>query len=94
MIAAVKAIGALLSIIIKRLAQFVSTITGMVSGAIKIIQGLITFVTGAFTGDWGKAWKGVEDIVLGFKQYISSLFQLLFMAITTIFSPIVQWFSK
>lgn len=94
MIAAVKAIGALLSIIIKRIAQFVSTITGMVSGAINIIQGLITFVTGAFTGDWGKAWKGVEDIVLGFKQYISSLFQLLFMAITTIFSPIVQWFSK
>lgn len=94
MIAAVKAIGALLSIIIKRIAQVVSTITGMVSGAIKIIQCLITFVTGAFTGDWGKAWKGVEDIALGFKQYISSLFQLLFGTITAIFSPIAQWFSK
>lgn len=94
MIAAVKAIGALLSIIIKRIAQVVSTITGMVSGAIEIIQGLITFVTGEFTGDWGKAWKGVEDIALGFKQYISSLFQLLFGKITAIFSPIAQWFSK
>lgn len=94
MIAAVKAIGAVLSIIIKRIAQVVSTITGMVSGAIEIIQGLITFVTGAFTGDWGKAWKGVEDIALGFKQYISSLFQLLFGTITAIFSPIAQWFSK
>ena len=94
MIAAVKAIGAVLSIIIKRIAQFVSTITGMVSGAIEIIQGLVTFVTGAFTGDWGKAWKGVEDIALGFKQYISSLFQLLFGTITAIFSPIAQWFSK
>lgn len=94
MIDAVKAIGAVLSIIIKRIAQVVSTITGMVSGAITIIQGLITFVTGVFTGDWGKAWKGVEDIVLGFKQYISSLFQLIFGTITAIFSPIVQWFSK
>lgn len=94
MIAAVKAIGAVLSIIIKRIAQVVSTITGMVSGAIEIIQSLITFVTGAFTGDWGKAWKGVEDIALGFKQYISSLFQLLFGTITAIFSPIAQWFSK
>lgn len=93
MIAAVKAIGALLSIIIKRIAQVVSTITGMVSGAIEIIQGLITFVTGAFTGDWGKAWKGVEDIALGFKQYVSSLFQLLFGTITAIFSPIAQWFK-
>lgn len=94
MIAAVKAIGEVLSIIISKIAQVVSTITGMVSGAIKIIQGLVTFVTGVFTGDWGKAWKGVEDIALGFKQYISSLFKLLFTAITTIFSPIVQWFSK
>lgn len=94
MIVAVKAIGAVLSIIIKRIAQVVSTITGMVSGAIEIIQGLVTFVTGAFTGDWGKAWKGVEDIALGFKQYISSLFQLLFGTITAIFSPIAQWFSK
>lgn len=94
MIAAVKAIGEVLSIIIRKIAQVVSVITGMVSGAIEIIQGLVTFVTGAFTGDWGKAWKGVEDIALGFKQYISSLFQLIFMAITTIFSPIVQWFSK
>lgn len=94
MISAVKAIGEVLSIIIRKIAQVVSVITGMVSGAIEIIQGLVTFVTGVFTGDWGKAWKGVEDIALGFKQYISSLFQLLFMAITTIFSPIVQWFSK
>lgn len=94
MIVAVKAIGAVLSIIIKRIAQVVSTITGMVSGAIEIIQGLVTFVTGAFTGDWGKAWKGVEDIAHGFKQYISSLFQLLFGTITAIFSPIAQWFSK
>ena len=93
-IAAVKAIGALISTIIKRIAQVVSTITEMVSGAINIIQGLITFVTGVFTGDWEKAWKGVEDIVLGFKQYISSLFQLLFGTITAIFSPIAQWFSK
>ena len=94
MIAAVKAIVAVLSIIIKRIAQVVSTITEMVSGAIKIIQGLITFVTGVFTGDWEKAWKGVEDIALGFKQYISSLFQLLFGTIIAIFSPIAQWFSK
>lgn len=94
MIDAVKAIGAVLSIIIKKIAQVVSVITGMVSRAIEIIQGLVTFVTGVFTGDWGKAWKGVEDIVLGFKQYISSLFQLIFGTITAIFSPIVQWFSK
>lgn len=94
MIAAVKAIGSLISFLIKSIANMVSSIAGMISGLIKIIQGVVTFVSGVFTGDWEKAWKGVEDIALGFKQYISSLFQLLFGTITAIFSPIAQWFSK
>lgn len=31
----------------------------------KILSGLITFLTGVFTGDWKKAWKGVLDILKG-----------------------------
>ena len=29
----------------------------------KILSGLITFLTGVFTGDWKKAWNGVLDIL-------------------------------
>ena len=31
----------------------------------KILNGLITFLTGVFTGDWKKAWNGVLDILKG-----------------------------
>lgn len=31
----------------------------------KILSGLITFLTGVFTGDWKKAWTGVLDILKG-----------------------------
>lgn len=31
----------------------------------KILGGLITFLTGVFTGDWKKAWNGVLDILKG-----------------------------
>lgn len=31
----------------------------------KILSGLITFLTGVFTGDWKKAWNGVLDILKG-----------------------------
>ena len=31
----------------------------------KILNGLITFLTGVFTGDWKKAWTGVLDILKG-----------------------------
>lgn len=31
----------------------------------KILKGLITFLTGGFTGDWKKAWNGVLNILKG-----------------------------
>ena len=31
----------------------------------KIFDGIITFVTGVFTGDWSKAWEGVKQIFKG-----------------------------
>lgn len=31
----------------------------------KILKGLITFLTGVFTGDWKKAWNGVLEILKG-----------------------------
>jgi hypothetical protein len=31
----------------------------------KILSGLITFISGVFTGDWKKAWNGVLDILKG-----------------------------
>lgn len=32
---------------------------------VKILKGLITFLTGIFTGDWEKAWNGVLEILKG-----------------------------
>jgi hypothetical protein len=31
----------------------------------KILSGLITFISGVFTGDWKKAWNGVLDVLKG-----------------------------
>lgn len=38
----------------------------------KILSGLITFLTGVFTGDWKKAWNGVLDILKGVWNLIVS----------------------
>ena len=32
---------------------------------IEIFKGICKFITGAFTGDWGKAWEGIQDIFKG-----------------------------
>lgn len=64
--------------VIQVLAGLFSGVLGTAIEAIKpiiealtgVLRGIIDFVTGVFTGDWGKAWEGVkgifENIVNGF----------------------------
>ncbi|WP_404989280.1 phage tail protein [Clostridium culturomicium] len=40
-------------------------IKGVFDGLLQIFGGLIDFIVGVFTGNWGKAWQGIVDIVGG-----------------------------
>jgi phage-related protein len=56
-------------------------ITGALSGAIKVIQGiitaisgLVTFVVNIFQGNWSAAWAGLKDVVSGaFKAIVGAI---------------------
>lgn len=48
-------------------------IGGFVSGLLKKFGGIIDFITGVFTGDWKKAWKGICDYVQGTWDMIWSI---------------------
>lgn len=41
------------------------SIGSLIEGLGEILQGIIDFVAGTFTGDWEKAWSGVEEIFHG-----------------------------
>ncbi len=43
----------------------VEVIGGVLGGLMRTISGIIDFVAGVFTGDWGRAWQGVKDIFGG-----------------------------
>lgn len=45
-------------------------IADMVSAVISILGGLIDFITGIFSGDWEKAFQGLQDMVGGFIETI------------------------
>ncbi|MBB5801122.1 phage-related protein [Saccharothrix ecbatanensis] len=47
-------------------------IVDTVSGALRVIQGVLDVVMGVITGDWSRAWSGVKDIVSGAWQAITS----------------------
>lgn len=46
------------------------TIVSTVSGALRMLQGIVSVAMGLLTGDWSRAWSGVRDIVSGAFQFI------------------------
>ena len=48
-------------------------VEGVVTGALKIIGGVIQTAVALINGDWGKAWEGIQKITEGATQIIESL---------------------
>jgi hypothetical protein len=44
-------------------------------GVIKVLKGIIQFITGIFTGDWEKAWEGIKNIFGGIWDSIVGVFK-------------------
>lgn len=42
---------------------FFNGASDVIDNVLGLLEGLITFLTGAFTGDWEKAWKGIVQMV-------------------------------
>lgn len=51
----------------------VSRIMGNIRG---VFQGLLDFVFGAFTGNWGRAWRGVVNVFRNIVKGIANIFKL------------------
>lgn len=48
----------------------------VVNGLIRIIQGILDFVAGVFTGDWKRAWQGILDIFKGIWDTIAGVLSI------------------
>ncbi|MBW4083532.1 hypothetical protein [Paenibacillus sp. S150] len=57
----------------------------LIDGLKTSLKGLLTFVTGVFTGDWGKAWEGVKSV---FKGVFDSLYGLVKLPLNLIIDAI------
>ena len=65
-------IGVAIGAAIGYLSSMLTSATNVIDGMLTVFNGLIKFVTGVFTGDWRKAWEGIEDIFGGaFKALVS-----------------------
>lgn len=48
-------------------------INNVVGAAIDVLHGLIDFIAGIFTGDWGRAWNGIKEIFSGIWNEIKGI---------------------
>lgn len=51
----------------------ITVVAYVANGIMTRLSGLITFITGVFTGDWSKAWEGVKEIFGGAFEALVSL---------------------
>jgi hypothetical protein len=53
---------------------YITTFIGVLTGMLKVFQGVNDFLVGVFTGDWGKAWNGIKEIFSGVWIAIEAIF--------------------
>ena len=70
---------------IEKVGGILITISQVIEGAIKVIKGIVQFISGVFTGDWKKAWTGVQNI---FKGIWDALYALIKVPLNSIIGGI------
>lgn len=64
--------GTFLSTWVNVFGSILTTVTNIIGGVMDILRGIIDFLIGVFTGDWQKAWGGIQTIIQGIFTAISS----------------------
>lgn len=73
--------------------DLVKNISNAVSGIITAIKGIVQFITGVFTGDWKKAWEGIQNIFKGTWEAIEGIAKAAWDAIKLVFAPAKEFFK-
>jgi len=58
----------------------------LIKAVVQTLEGLIDFVVGVFTGDWGRAWDGIKATVDGVVDAVTAALELLWIRLKFIVS--------
>lgn len=73
---------------------FVEKVMGVISGLLTALEGIIDFIAGVFTGDWKRAWGGVQSIFSGIFETIKSIVSTAMYAIKSVIDVVLEAISK
>lgn len=64
---------------IKQIAKnVVDSTIGFIGALLDSLKGTLNFMTGVFSGDWGRAWDGIKQVVSGNVDALISILQMFF----------------
>lgn len=69
----------------------VKAVVPYISGLMDVLSGLITFVTGVISGDWSKAWSGLQKAVSGAVKTVVSAVSGIYDTVMAVFTNVGNW---
>lgn len=72
----------------------INTIKSILNSLKNVFGGIVDFVAGIFTGDWGRAWEGVKSIFKGIWDTAITIFMYPVELIKTAVAVFVGWISN
>lgn len=61
------------NLIVDSLGTAIAVISDIIKSLLRVFNGLIDFISGVFSGDWSRAWKGIVDIFGGIFDGLAGL---------------------
>ena len=73
---------------------FIKSISDFIGNIKTVLNGIIDFIRGVFTGDWRRAWNGVVEILTGLFGGIKTLLKTPINAVIGMINSIIGGFNK
>jgi phage-related protein len=80
--------------IFSTIGKIVGVALDVAGGLFKTLGGIITFLTGVFTGNWSKAWSGIKDIFSGIFGTIYGVAKTPLNWIIDAINTVIRGFNK
>ena len=82
------------STIIQYFRDYWNMLASLVQPFLDILNGLMTFISGVFSGNWSQAWEGIKQMLKGaidlIINYVTGLWTMLTNLASNIFGPILE----
>lgn len=73
---------------------FVKGVSDFIGNVKTVLNGIIDFIKGVFSGDWSRAWKGIVEILTGLFGGIKDILKVPINAVIGLINGVIKGYNK